>query len=250
MHPNGHDSGPPGAEPRDFRTTHWSLVLAVGAEATTHSRRALETLCTLYWYPLYAYVRRRGYDAEEARDLTQGFFARLLRRHIVETADPGRGRFRSYLLGALKHYLADEWDRAHALKRGGGQAMLSIDVEAAEGRFRHEPADELTPQKLFDRRWALTLLDTVLAQLQDEFVQKGKERIFDRLKGFLSGETGGVPYSRIASELGMTEAAVKVTVHRLRQRYQQLLRDEIAQTVTSEEEVEEEIRYLIEAIRR
>jgi RNA polymerase sigma factor (sigma-70 family) len=236
MHPNGH-----------FRTTHWSLVLAAGAEATTSSRRALETLCGLYWYPLYAFVRRRGCDVEEARDLTQGFFTRLIEKNVVRTADPGRGKFRSYLLGTLKHYLANEWDRARALKRGGGRAVLSIDTDSAESRFRHEPADEMTPQKLFERQWALTLLDAVLKRLREEFAQKGREHVFERLKVYLSGETGGVGYDQVASELDMTKTAVKVTVHRLRRRYQQLLRDEIAQTVASEEEVEEEIQYLFAA---
>lgn len=229
---------------RQFVTTHWSLVLAAGGQSSPGSRQALETLCRLYWYPLYAYVRRRGYSADEALDLTQGFFARILEKNAVASADPGRGKFRSYLLGALKHFLANEWDRASAQKRGGGCDTLSIDGPEAEGRYRHEPADDITPQKLFERRWVLTLLDLALQELREEFARQDRERIFDRLKGFLGGERPGVPYARVAAELDMTEAAVKVAVHRLRRRYRQLLRNQIAQTVGSSAEIDEEIQQL------
>ncbi len=231
-----------------FATTRWSLVLAAGGEASAESRRALETLCGLYWYPLYAYVRRRGRDADEAQDLTQGFFARLIEKHAVRAADRRRGKFRSYLLASLKHFLANEWDRARAQKRGGGCEVVSIDAESAEGRYHLEPADGLTAERLFERRWALTLLDLVLAELRGQYKSDGKEHIFERLKGFLGGAVPGSPYAEAAAELGMTPEAVKVAVHRLRRRYRDLLRDQIAQTVASPEEIDDEIHHLFAAL--
>ena len=218
------------------------------AHVTPESREALEELCGRYWYPLYAYVRRRGYGADEAQDLTQEFFARLIEKDTVHVVDPRRGRFRSFLLGTLKHFLANEWDRARAQKRGGGRKTLSIDGASAESRYRHEPADELTPQKLFERRWVLTLLDLVLRDLREEFVSGGRERVFDGLKGFLGGDVPGVPYAQVAGELDMTESAVKVAVHRLRRRYRELLRSQIAQTVASPGEIDDEIRQLFATV--
>jgi RNA polymerase sigma factor (sigma-70 family) len=230
-----------------FATTRWSLVLAAGGETSAESRRALETLCGLYWYPLYAYVRRRGHDAEDAQDLTQGFFARLIEKHAVRAADRRRGKFRSYLLASLKHFLANEWDRLRAQKRGGGK-VVSIDAQSAEGRYGLEPADGLTPEKLFERRWALTLLDLVLAELRERYKSDGREHIFERLKGFLGGPVPGSPYAEAGAELGMTPEAVKVAVHRLRRRYRDLLRGQIAQTVASPEEIDEEIHHLFAAL--
>lgn len=227
-----------------FVTTKWSLVLAAGAEASVESRDALETLCSLYWYPLYAYIRRGGCSPEEAEDLTQGFFAHLLDSGALETADPERGRFRSFLLTSAKHFVADERDKRHAKKRGEGLKVISLDVEHAEGRYRLEPVDGLTTEKLFDRQWAQALLELVLADLRGQYVQAGKERTFEQLKGFLSGNTARGSYGRASDGLGITEAAARVAVHRLRGRYRRLLREHIIQTVSAPEDVDDEIRRL------
>ena len=222
---------------KSFSTTRWSLVLAAGHGSRPDAATALATLCETYWYPLYYYVRRRGYRAEEAQDLTQAFFAKLLEKGYLKVADPDRGRFRSFLLASLNHFLANEWDRAKAQKRGG--KVLSLDIEGAEGRYAREAADSLTAERLFERRWATTLLDLVLARLQEEFAREGRDGVFARLKDFLGGA---------AADLGMTEAAVKMAVHRLRRRYRHLLRAQIAQTVASPEEIEDEIRHLFAAL--
>jgi len=243
-----HDGAAPPPGAGHFATTRWSLVLAAGRQTSVESREALGTLCRLYWYPLYAYVRRRGHAPEEAEDLTQGFFARLLEKHAVRAADPARGRFRSYLLTSLKHFLVNERHRARAQKRGGGRQAISLDVRHGEGRYRLEPADEMTAEKLFERRWALTLLELVLAELRGQYARDGRERLFDRLKGFLGGRDAGTPYSGVAEELGMTPGAVRVAVHRLRRRYRRLLRDRIAQTVASPDDVDDEVRHLFAAI--
>jgi RNA polymerase sigma factor (sigma-70 family) len=231
---------------QSFATTHWSLVLAAGHDSRPDAATALATLCETYWYPLYYYVRRRGYRAEEAQDLTQEFFANLLEKGSLKVADPDRGRFRSFLLASLNHFLANEWDRARTRKRGG--KVLSLDIEGAESRYSLEPADDLTAEKLFERRWAMTLLDLVLARLRDEFVREDRERVFERLKDFLGGAAAGAPYSQAAADLGMTEAAVKMAVHRLRRQYRRLLRAQIAQTVASPEEIDDEIRHLFAAL--
>jgi len=231
---------------QSFTTTHWSLVLAAGHGSRPDAGAALATLCEAYWYPLYYYVRRRGYRAEEAQDLTQEFFAKLLEKGSLKVADPDRGRFRSFLLAALNHFLANEWDRARAKKRGG--KVLSLDIEGAESRYSLEPADDLTAEKLFERRWAMTLLDLVLARLREEFAREDRERVFERLKGFLGGAAADAPYRQAAADLGMTEAAVKMAVHRLRRQYRRLLRAQIAQTVASPEEIDDEIRHLFAAL--
>src|SRR5687768_11269610 len=244
------------AGPRHFATTRWSMVLAAGgcagggtAPAAPQAREALAWLCRTYWYPLYAFVRTRGHPPEESQDLTQGFFARLLEKNVLQAADPDRGRFRSFLLASLKHFLANEWDRARAAKRGGGEPAVSIeiDVEDAERRFEREPADVVTPERVFERNWALTLLDTVLADLQAQYQRDGKGDLFERLKGYLSGGAEGTSYADTAAAAGMTEGAVQVAVHRLRKRYRDLLREHIGQTVASPGEVEEEIRDLFKA---
>ena len=233
--------------PSQFATTHWSLVLAARDRAEPGADEALAGLCSLYWYPLYAYVRRRGHGADEAHDLTQEFFARLLGKDFLAGVDRGKGKFRAFLLAACSHFLANERDRVRAKKRGGGRAILSLSAADAEGRYSAEPADALTPEKLFERRWALALLQQVMTRLRDEFEAKGKGRLFDRLRGFLVGEKGA-GYRQAANELRLSEGAVKVAVHRLRQRYRELLHEEIARTVGAAEEVEEEIRALFAAL--
>jgi RNA polymerase sigma-70 factor (ECF subfamily) len=232
-----------------FRTTHWSVVLAAGRADSTTAREALERLCRAYWYPLYAYVRRRGCSPEDAEDLTQAFFARLLQKRWPDAADRGRGRFRSFLLGALKHFLANEWDKAHAQKRGGRVQVVSLDAPSGEERLRQEPeAREASPDREFDRRWALALLDTVLARLAREYAAAGKTRLFERLKVSLGADRQSLDYPVLARELALSEGAARVAVHRLRQRYRALLRDEIAQTVASPAEVEDELRQLFAAL--
>ena len=232
-----------------FATTHWSIVLAAGEAKSPQSHEALEKLCRAYWYPLYAYVRRKGYDAHDAQDLTQEFFARLLARNYLSVADRNKGKFRSFLLGSLEHFLAREWTKAHAQKRGGGRTIFSLDEVDAESRYLVEPVHQLTADKLFDRRWATTLLDQALRRLRDECAATQKEGLFREVESLLSGEKGETSYAEIAARLKMSEGAIKVAVHRLRQRYGELMRAEIAQTVTTPEEVDEELRYLIAALR-
>lgn len=227
-----------------FVTTHWSVVLAAARSDTTRAGAALEKLCQTYWYPLYAYVRRRGHSPEDAQDLTQAFFTRLLERNWVGRADRQKGRFRSFLLSALNHFLADEWDKVRAQKRGGGLAPLPLEFDAAETRYRHEPVDNVTPEHNYERRWALTLLDTVLRRLQLEYTQEGRGELFGALHPCLVGDRSSQPYAELANELGVAEGTVKSAVHRLRQRYRQLLRDEIAQTVAEPGEVDEELHHL------
>lgn len=241
------DAEPPPVPPGGFATTRWSLVCAARAPSSPESRAALAALCGVYWYPLYAFVRRQGHDADRARDLTQEFFARLLERADLAAVDRSKGRFRSFLLAACKHFLCNEHDRVHARKRGGGRAPLPIDAAVAEGRYGGEPSHNETPERLFERRWALALLDQVLARLRQEYAAAGKGRLFERLKGHLTGEAG-LPHARAAAELGLREGAVKVAVHRLRKRYGELLRDEIAQTLHDPAEVEDEIRDLFAAL--
>jgi RNA polymerase sigma-70 factor (ECF subfamily) len=231
-----------------FLTTHWSLVLAAGRRESPESADALVTLCSTYWYPLYAFVRRQGYGPEDAQDLTQGFFAKLLEKNYLGDADQQRGRFRSFLLAALRHFLANERDRARARKRGGGQQLISLDFESAESRYRHEPADTMTPERLFERRWALTLLDRVLRRLQDEYAAVGKLPMFEHLKEFLTSESGTTPYRDVAQQTALTEGAVKVAVHRLRKRYRALLEEEIAHTVPRAEDVQDELRQLFASL--
>ncbi len=206
-----------------FDTTHWSVVLAAGGDSTRGAKQALATLCETYWYPLYAYLRRHGKSAEDAQDLTQGFFQQMLEKGTIERADPGRGRFRSFLLASLKHYVTNEWDKDQAHKRGGDVPHVSLELEGAEGRYQFEPKDDATPETVFDRRWALTLLGNVLAKLRKEFVEAGKEAAFDQLKIFLGGRSPSTSYESVGKRLDMSEGAVKVAVHRLRRRYRDLL---------------------------
>ena len=232
-----------------FVTTHWSVVLSAKAQDSFRSVEALEILCRIYWHPLYAYVRRRGYFPADAEDLTQEFFAWLLKRSWLGRADQQRGRFRSFLLTSLGNFLANEWDKARAQKRGAGR-ILSLQGDEAEAGYVHEPADNFTPEQSFEWRWALALLDQVMNRLSLEFIRDGKTVLFEALKPCLLGERTAQPYMTLATNLGMTEGSVKVSVHRLRQRYRQLLRDEIANTVAKPEEVEEELRYLFAVLAR
>lgn len=229
-----------------FAQTRWSMVVAA-ADRGSQGQEALEHLCAAYWYPLYAFVRRQGKSAHDAQDLTQGFFARLLAKNDLTAVDRAKGKFRSFLLAALQHYLANEWDRAQAQKRGGGTVLLSIDDAEAERRYHEEPAAQITAEQLFDRRWALTLLDRVLARLSAEMQEAGRAAQFEALKFSLTGEIGA-PYVEIAQRLGTTEGALKVSIHRLRDRYRALLRAEIAETVGGDADVDEELRQLYSAL--
>jgi RNA polymerase sigma factor (sigma-70 family) len=229
---------------RRFATTRWSQVIKAGQAQTPESRDALASLCEVYWYPLYAYVRRWGHDPDQSQDLTQEFFARLLEKHYLRDADPSRGRFRSFLLASLKHFLSNERDRVLAIKRGGRVSIVALEVETAEGMYQREPPDTDTPEKAFERRWALTLLERTLGRLRRESVAGGRQDVFRRLEGYLTGEGDTVPYADLAPELGMTVGAVKVAVHRLRRRFGALLREEIAETVSDPDQVDDEIREL------
>jgi RNA polymerase sigma-70 factor (ECF subfamily) len=234
---------------RGFCTTHWSLVLAGGDTQSPQAKEALEKLCRTYWYPLYAYVRRKGHQPHDAHDLTQEFFARLLTRNYLRVADRNRGKFRSFLLGSLEHFLAREWTKARAQKRGGGQTVLSLDGADAENRYLLEPSHELTPDRIFDRRWATTLLDQAMARLRQECVASDKGDLFGMIESSLSGQKGEASYAEIAAVLKTSEGAIKVAVHRLRRRYGELVRDEIAQTVATPENADEELNHLFTVLR-
>ena len=231
-----------------FATTHWSLILAARSGESPESRDALEALCKAYWCPLYAFIRRQGYPAEEARDLTQGYFARLIEHRDLKRVDPSLGRFRSFLLASCKHFLSNERDRERARKRAPEEPLLSLDAEEAESRYRLEPVDELTPETLFERKWATTVLERALARLGREWVGGERANRFEMLRGYLVGEPAPA-YRELGSVLQMTEDAVKVTVHRLRRRFGELLRAEIADTVREPCDVEDEIRHLLGALR-
>jgi RNA polymerase sigma-70 factor (ECF subfamily) len=246
---SGATDPPSEAAPRAaFATTHWSAVIRAGNGDTTRARAALEKLCETYWYPLYAHVRRRGHLPEDAKDLTQAFFLRLLEQGSLANADPKLGRFRSFMLGGLDHFLISEWKKARAEKRGGGRELLSLDWAAAERRFDLEPADRMPPDNDFDRRWATALLDEVLKQLESEYAGAGNGELFRSLKGALAGRRETQPYAQLAGDLAMSEAAVKVAVHRLRKRYRALLQAEIGRTVNSAEEAREELEHLFRVL--
>jgi RNA polymerase sigma-70 factor (ECF subfamily) len=236
---------PPPNQAKWFTTTHWSVVLAAGQGGSAQAEQALEKLCRGYWYPLYAYTRRRGYDAHQAQDMVQEFFARFLARNHLQGLSSERGKFRSFLLASLNHFLANEWDRAQALKRGGGCAFISLDDENAEERYGHEPATTLPPDQVFERRWALAVLEHALERLQKEFASTRRAAQFERLKGFLEGEVARGDYDRAAADLKVSPGAVAMAVQRLRHRYRQLVRDEVAQTVSDPSEIEEEMKHLI-----
>jgi len=229
---------------RAFTTTHWSIVLAAGQQDSPHTDQALALLCQTYWHPLYAFIRRKGYQEHEAKDLTQEFFARLLEKNYLRAVDRNKGKFRSFLLAALDHFLANEWRNAHAQKRGGGVALISLNDDSAEQQYLQVPSPGLSPEQLFERQWALTLLEQVLKRLRDEFTAAAKGTFFDALKILLTGEKHTASYAEIGVKFNMTEAAVKMAVSRMRARYGELLRAEIANTVSRPEEVEEELRAL------
>lgn len=233
-----------------FATTHWSAVVHAGRPESPEAAGALAELCRVYWFPLYAYVRRQGFDVPAAQDLTQEFFTRLLEKNYVGIADRKRGKFRWFLLTAFKCFLANEWDRARAQKRGGGATPVSLDGMTAEERYRHEPADTLTADQIYDRRWALDLIDNAKRRLREEYVRLGKAERFTRLERFLSGMDRGVDYTAAAGELGLSEAAVRQEAHRFKKQFGQLLREEVAHTVAQPDEVAEELRYLIDVVCR
>jgi DNA-directed RNA polymerase specialized sigma24 family protein len=233
-----------------FPTTHWSVVLAAGGKRSPKGDAALETLAKAYWYPIYAFLRRQGYASVEAQDLTQAFFARLLEKNYPAQADREKGRFRSFLLLTLRHFLADERQHAAAVKRGGGCTVLSLDEEASEGRYRAEPADLDTPETLFERRWADTILARAKTRLAEEYSASGKAAIYQVLQAFQPGELRSLSYSQAAQHLATSESAVKALIHRMRKRHQQLVRDEIAQTVADAGDVDDELRHLIAVLSR
>jgi len=231
-----------------FRTTHWSVVLTAAVAESPEADNALETLCHVYWYPIYAFVRRRGYSFHEAQDLTQGFFCQLLASESFRAMDPGKGRFRSFLISAMKNFLANEWDKANCLKRGGGRAIFSWDGLQPEERFRHEPATNIPAEKLLDREWAYTVVEEALRKLERETLREGSNSRFLKLKRFLNGDPAEISYRELAEDLQMSESAVKSAIFRLRRRFAELFRAEVLQTVATPEDAEMEIRYLFQAL--
>jgi RNA polymerase sigma factor (sigma-70 family) len=225
-----------------FPTTRWTLVVAAREPQRKDARSALVSLCESYWYPLYAYLRRRGYPADEAQDLTQDFFVRVLEGRYLDRADPDKGRFRSFILTSLKFFVADERDRQSAIKRGGG-TVLTLEFSSGEEWYQREPSHDETPERIFERRWALAVLDRVVGKLRNEFLHHGRPEHFERLKVFLLGQSDA-PYAAMAQEMNTSEGALKVAIHRLRKRYRELFRQEIADTVTDPTEVETELRFL------
>ena len=219
-------------------------MLLAGDETSVEGDRALEELCRAYWYPLYAYVRRQGRSPEDAQDLTQEFFARLLEHKYVRLADPQRGRFRTFLLSSLKNFLINEWEKARATKRGGGERKFSLDAEDAEGKYREEPADEMTPDRIFEKQWATALVENVLARLRGEYVAMGKVGLFEELKGHVWGDGGGT-YAEAAARLKTTEGALRIGAHRLKEQFRRVLRQQVAHTVAGPDEIDAELRHLI-----
>jgi RNA polymerase sigma-70 factor (ECF subfamily) len=231
-----------------FRTTHWSVVLAAREKDGTGTREALASLCSTYWLPLYAFIRRQGSSPYEAEDLTQEFFFRFLERHSVGHVHLAGGKFRSFLLACLKHFLANERERAHAQRRGGGQSLVPLTGTDAETRYSLEPADQRAPEAMFDRRWAFAVLERTMTELRQEYTTAGKSELFEAFQSFLPGGQGNVSRAYLAAKRGVSAGAIDVAIHRMRQRFGLLLREQVAQTVTCEAEVDEEIRYLISVI--
>ncbi len=236
------DRAPNAGDAGGFQTTHWSLVLRAGHREDRAAETALAALCERYWYPLYVYVRRRTADVNEAQDLTQEFFAWLLEKNALASACPERGRFRGFLLTAMKNFLSNQWDRAKARKRGGGVRRLSLDLDDGESRLRLEPAHELTPERLYERQWVLTLLELVMRRLQEEYQSSGKAGLFERLKGGITGDRDRPAHAAAAAELGLSEEAARQAASRLRKRYRELLREEVAHTLAEPADVDDEIR--------
>lgn len=233
-----------------FHTTHWTMVLAARDQDGSAGREALANLCLTYWPPLYAFIRRQGSPPHEAEDLTQEFFYRFLERESLTYVRPTAGKFRSFLLACLKNFLSNERERAHAQRRGGGQTLLAIDTSDAETHYSFEPADHRTPEADFDRRWAFAVLERTMKDLRREYSSGGKRELFEDLQGFLPGGQGNVSRTELAAKRGVSDGAIDVAIHRLRQRFGALLRNQVAQTVSADTEVEEELRYLISAISR
>ena len=236
--------------PRAFPVTQWTVVLAAGGTPSPESAAALERLCQAYWYPLYAFVRRSGYSPADAEDLAQEFFARLLEHNWIAYADRHKGRFRSFLLMAMKRFLANEWNKARAEKRGGKARLVPLELHTAETRYQLEPADTRTPEQLFEKQWALALLESVLGRMRADYAGAGKRAQFEALEPCLVGDRQGHPYAALGEKLGMSEGTVRVAVFRMRERYRQCLREEISQTVASPAEVEEELRHLFRVLAR
>jgi len=233
-----------------FATTSWTQVLAARDSPSIESRKALDALCRSYWYPLYALVRREGYDADQAKDLTQAYFAELLDKGYLEDYDPARGRFRVFLKTSVKHFLSKERDKERTWKRGGQAEILSLDAHDLEGRYRHEPIDRLTPEEIFERRWTLTILDRVHRSLRQEQEKAGTSRQFALLEGFLTGGAGHKSYQEVATELETSEGAVKTALYRLRQRFGRLLREEVAETLANPDQVDDEVKHLLRVVTR
>jgi DNA-directed RNA polymerase specialized sigma24 family protein len=250
MTSEGYPEASTGARGDWFATTHWSVVLSAGNSTTPDAQAALEKLCRAYWYPLYLYVRRQGNAPHDAQDLTQEFFARLLERNYLETVQPSKGKFRSFLLVALKHFLANQRERARAAKRGGGMALISLDEDTAENLYLLEPAATASPEDAFEKRWAITLLERAFAQVRQEYADAGKGQLFEKMKLFLEERSGHGDYALAAAGLGMTPNATAVAVHRLRQRYRAVVRVEVAHTLARPEEIEEEMRHLFATLAR
>lgn len=244
------DSTTSQAAPRVFPPTQWTLVLAAGATPSPESAAALERLCASYWYPLYAYARRCGHSPCDAEDFTQEFFARLLEHNWIARADRDRGRFRSFLLTAMKRFLANEWAKVKTPKRGGGACLVPLQLDTAETRYSREPADTSTPEQVFERQWALLLLESVLERLRVDYARQGKGALFETLQPCLVGSREAQPYAALATQLGMTVGAVSMTVGRLRERYRECLKEEIRQTVASAAEVDGELRHLFRVLAR
>lgn len=237
-------------QPPLFLTTRWSIVLSARDRGLSSSNLALESLCQAYWYPLYVFVRRQGHSAHDAQDLTQAFFARLLEKDYLLAVEREKGRFRTFLIVALKRFLLNEWDRARAIKRGGHISIVSLDTELAESRYLGETADSLPADQIYERRWALTLLDQAMARLRADYADSGRENEFEHLKASLTAGRGEVSYREIATASAMTEGAARVAVHRLRKRFREMFREEIAGTVSSAEEIDDEVRYVVAVLSR
>jgi RNA polymerase sigma-70 factor (ECF subfamily) len=231
-----------------FYTTHWSLVLTAQDRYSPASAEAMERLCRTYWYPLYAYVRRQGHASHDAQDLTQEFFSRLLEKGYLDAAAAEKGRFRTFLLVTLQRFLANEWDRARALKRGGGCIHVPLNAAEAESRYRTEPVDSMTPERIFERRWAVTVLEQTLVRLRTEYERLQRLPEFERLKEFLTAERGTIPYGEVADALGTSTGTARAAVHRLRKRFRELFREQIAQTVSNADDLEDELRYVVAAL--
>jgi RNA polymerase sigma factor (sigma-70 family) len=241
---DSHISSTP-ADTSRFATTHWSVVLAAGSPESTRYQEALETLCRTYWFPLYAFLRRRGCDTHQAEDYIQAFFTRMLEKRSLKAVDAKPGKFRSFLLTSLKNFIANEIDRIQAQKRGGQQTILSLDLEHAERQYVSEPSHDMSPERLFEKSWAITVLEHAMNQLEAEFVSSNRADLFECLRGYLTAEPDAVPYRDVAERLRMTEGAVKMAVHRLRTRYGDVLREKVAQTVATQAQIDEEIRELL-----